>query len=375
MLVQADRMLHDDGTLAPGWVRLDGEVISDVGRGPAPGAPDVLVSVLSPGLVDVHCHGGGGGSFATTDPAEARLALDAHRRHGTTTTIASLVTAPHDVLLAQVAFLASLTQAGEIAGTHLEGPWLSPAFCGAHDPALLEAPLPERTDPLIAAGRGTVRMVTLAPELEGGIEAVRRLSAQGVHAAVGHTDADETVVAQAVEAGSRMVTHLFNAMRPIHHRAPGPVPTVLDDPRVTVELVADGAHVHPLVLDMASRAAAGGFVLVTDAIAAALAPDGRYVLGELEVIVTDGVPRLASNGSIAGSTLTLHRAVQVMVAAGAPLERALVAATSTPADLFDLSGPGGVGRLTPGLRADLLALTDDLEVTAVMRAGTWLRTP
>ena len=275
-----------------------------------------------PGFVDAHSHGGGGAAFTSGDPAEAATVLATHRAHGTTTMMASLVTDTTERLEASVRALAPLVRAGELAGIHLEGPWLSADHCGAHDPALLRAPDPAEVTRLLDAGGGAVRMVTLAPELAGGLEAVRLLADRGVIAALGHSDATYDVARQAVDAGISDATHLFNAMRPIHHREPGPVLALVDDPRVFIELVADGVHLHPEVLRWAATSAAHRFLLVTDAMSAAGAGDGDYVLGPAVVQVRDGVARLASNGAIAGSTLTMDRAVRHAVqVAGAAARR------------------------------------------------------
>jgi N-acetylglucosamine-6-phosphate deacetylase len=371
VLIRADRMLHPDGTLAPGWLVVRGDRIVRTGAGFLPedaGSADLEVDVLSPGLVDIHCHGGGGASFTSGDPAQVARAAAAHRQEGTTSLVASLVSDEATALETQLAALDEAAADGEIDGVHLEGPWLSPARCGAHDPAVLSDPSPGAVDRLLAAGRGRVRMVTLAPELPGGLEAVRRLADAGVVAAVGHTEADARTVARAVAAGASVATHLFNAMPPIHHRSPGPVPVLLDDARVVVELVADGVHLHPLVLRLAARAARGGWVLVTDAMPGALAADGDYRLGRLTAQVRDGVARLP-DGAVAGSTLGMSRAVRTAVAAGLPLADVLRAATVVPARTVGLAG---VGVLEPGARADLVVLDDDLEVRGVLRRGDWV---
>jgi N-acetylglucosamine-6-phosphate deacetylase len=298
-------------------------------------------------------------------------AVEAHRRRGTTSIVAGVVTDAMSSMANQVGVLADLVDDGELAGVHLEGPWLSRRFAGAHDPGLLLAPDPAAIDALLEAGRGAVRLVTIAPELPGGMDAVRHLSAAGVTVAIGHTDADAAIAAEAIEAGAGMATHLFNAMRPIHHRDPGPVPVLLGDPRVAVELIADGVHVDPAVLALAARSARGGYTLVSDAFAGALAPDGTYRLGGLEVTVGGGVARLSGTETLASTTLSLHRAVQVMVRSGAPLASSLLAASTTPASRLGLDG---VGRLAPGFRADLVALTDRLDLAAVMHAGSWVDT-
>lgn len=214
-------------------------------------------------------------------------------------------------------------------------------------------------------------MVTIAPELPGGIEAVAQFTEAGVIAAVGHTDADYATTRAAVRAGAPAATHLFNAERGLHHRDPGPIAALLEAPQVWIELVADGVHVHPAALRLAVQAAGDRVVLVTDAMAAAAAPDGAYRLGGLEVLVRDGVARLTSNGAIAGSTLTLAKAVRYMVEeVGLGLAEAVYAATAAPAAMVGLTD---VGRLEPGCRADLIGLDGDLQVTAVMQAGAWVR--
>lgn len=259
-----------------------------------------------PGFVDTHVHGGGGFDYATEDPEEAARGRAFHAAHGTTTSFASLVSAPVDVLGRQLNTLAGLVRDGTFAGIYLEGPFLSPARRGAHDPDCLIAPDPETVDRLIATGDGALSMITIAPELSGAPEAIRRFVDAGVQVAVGHTDADFTTINAALDAGARAATHLFNAMPGIHHREPGPVAALLNDGRVEVELIADGFHLHPAVLRMAAAAAGPDrTVLVTDAMAAAGMPDGDFTLGELRVAVRDTIARLVAAdgtlGSIAGS--------------------------------------------------------------------------
>lgn len=364
-LIQADRLLLPDGSLAPGWVRLDDGLIAEVGTGDAGATPDLHAPVLGPGFVDIHCHGGGGASFASTDFTEVARAAATHLRHGTTTLIASLVTAGTEQLAAQVTTLAEATEQGIVVGIHLEGPWLSPLHKGAHDPAHLRLPDPAELAVLLPAARGHLRMVTLAPELPGSEEVTAELVRAGVVVAVGHTDADEVQLRAAVDRGARVVTHLCNAMRPIHHRSPGPVVEALGDDRLTVEVIADGMHVHPTVLDLVGRSARSRVALVTDAMAAAGEGDGRYTLGSLEVTVEDGVAHLADGETIAGSTLTMDRAVQTAVDAGWSLATTLRAATQVPAHALGLPA----GEVEVGRPADLVALDDDLAVTAVLRRG------
>lgn len=361
-------------TVADGWVHLSGGRVTAVGEGSRPAPPadrEERAHRVVPGFVDLHCHGGGGAAFGAHggDPERevevARTAARTHRAHGTTTLVASLVTRPVPELVAVARALEPLVRSGELAGVHLEGPWLSPARAGAHAPSLLRAPVDDDVDALLATG--AVVMATVAPELPGGLAAVRRLARAGVLAAVGHTDADAGVARDAADAGARVATHLFNAMPPVHHRSPGPVVALLDDERVVVELIADGVHLHPLVLAHAARAAGPGrWVLVTDAMAAAGCADGRYDLGGLAVSVVDGVARLVtedgSEGAIAGSTLTLDAAVRCAVAAGLPFADALAAVTTTPAGLL---GRDDRGHLEPGATGGAVLLDESLHVLSV----------
>ena len=341
---------------------------------PPPGAERVTGWVV-PGFVDTHGHGGGGRDYATVDPGEARAARAFHRSHGTTTAFASLVTTDLDTLVAQVRTLAPLVRAREFAGLHLEGPFLSPAKKGAHAEALLRPPTPEAVDRLLEAADGTLAMVTLAPELPGALAATERLVGAGVAVAVGHTDGDETDVRRALDVGATVATHLFNAMRPLHHRDPGPVPALLGDERVMVELICDGFHLHRDVVRMAVDAAGLDRVaLVTDAMAATGMPDGRYRLGGLEVSVRQGQCRLVGEdgelGSIAGSTLTMAAGFAFLVGLGLSVPGAAWLAASTPARRHGLTE---VGVIEAGAAADLCVVDDLGRLQRVMQDGVWVR--
>ncbi|MGN6597886.1 MAG: N-acetylglucosamine-6-phosphate deacetylase, partial [Actinomycetes bacterium] len=376
-VVTAPRLITAAGELTNGWVAIAGDRIAAVGSGVPPAAADVTSggtgSVLVPGFVDVHCHGGGGADLLGTPISEATeaasgrpasataAALGAHRRAGTTTTVASLVTASFEDLEQQLQTLAPLVRAGELAFTHLEGPWLSPQRRGAHDPRHLTTPDPAQAARLLAAADGTLRMVTLAPELPGATELITLLTDAGVTVAVGHTDASYEQTAAAIDAGARWATHLGNAMAPLHHRSPGPALALLEDERVTVEVVADGHHLHPSVVRTVLQLASGRAVLVSDAMAAAAAADGSYTLGGLPVTVVDGVARLPDD-TLAGSTLTLADAVRQAVQAGVPLPTAVRAASSVPAQRLGLDA---VGDLRNGCWADLVLLDEALQVAGV----------
>jgi N-acetylglucosamine-6-phosphate deacetylase len=374
-LITGGRVATPGGVLDPGWLVVEDGVISATGSGPAPEVADTTDasgSWVIPGFVDIHCHGGGGAAFTSADPGHVRRVVDAHTAHGTTTMLASLVTRPVSELVEQVAALSDLVTEGLVAGIHLEGPFLSAARCGAHDPGLLRPPDAVSVDALLSAGRGAIRMVTIAPELEGAIPAVKRLVDAGVIAAIGHTDALADDVVPAVDAGATVATHLFNGMRPMHHREPGPIGVLLDDERVTVELICDLVHLHPTVVRLAARhAGAGRTVLITDAIAAAAAGDGTYDIGGLEVDVTNGVPTLAGGGSLAGSTLTMDSAFRNLVqGCGLGVLDAVAAASTRPAELLGLGEV--TGRLAPGYAADVVLLDDALRPVSVMRRGEWV---
>jgi N-acetylglucosamine-6-phosphate deacetylase len=360
-------LLGDADDFGPGWMVLDHGRIAECGPGPYPGTPDLRVGRhIAPGFVDVHGHGGGGASFGD-GPEAAATVIATHRRHGTTTQVASLVTAAWPDLMAQTDALRPLVQAGHLAGVHLEGPWLAPAKRGAHNPALLAAPTTGAVAD-VAARADIIKMVTLAPELPGALDAVERLARARVTTAVGHTEADYTTTQLAIASGARGATHLFNAMPPLLHRDPGPVLALLEAPPVFCELIVDGHH---LDLDLALavfRLLGPRAVLVTDAMAAAELGDGDYELGGLPVTVTAGVARLSADPghAIAGSTITLEDAIVHAVAGGIPLARAVAAATRQPADYLGL---GGVGRIVPGAWANFAELTPEGRVERVVFHG------
>lgn len=363
--------MHD---LGPGAVEVRDGLIAAVhpdDNDPAAVPADLEVidlgeQVLTPGLVDVHSHGGGGAAFS--DDPQRVLAL--HRAHGTTTMVASLVSQGLDELERQVRMLAELVRAGDLAGIHLEGPWLAPGKKGAHPLDKLRAPHLADVTRLLDAGEGAVKMVTLAPELEDAMEAIALLAERGVVAAVGHTDADLATTKQAIEAGATGATHLFNAMPPTLHRAPGPVLGLCADERVWLELIADGIHVNLDLVAEVFKRYVDRVVLVTDAMAAAGEPDGDYMLGDLAVKVTDGVARLVDGGAIAGSTLILSTGVRNTIEAGVDWRDVLQGSTSLAARYLGLEA----GRLLPGRSADLVAWDAHWRVTKVLYRGEWVDT-
>jgi N-acetylglucosamine-6-phosphate deacetylase len=351
------------GGVVPGHLDLDGELITAI-------VPDDGVGddVIVPGFVDLHCHGGGGHTFTTGDLASAREAAAFHRRHGTTTMLAGLVSSPFELMRSATLGYRELVDEGVLAGIHFEGPYLSEVRCGAQNPAHLRDPSMTEIEELIKIGEGAVRMMTVAPELPGALDAITYLAEHGVLAAIGHTDATYDQTRAGVAAGATVATHLFNGMRPPHHREPGPVVGLLSS-TIVCELIADNIHLHPGMLAFAARSAGPDrAVLITDAMDATGMPDGQYELGGQEVVVAGRVARLAHNGSIAGSTLTMDVALHNAVAAGLPLADAVAMASTTPARMLGLADR--VGALAPGLRADVVVMSAELTLKQVLRAGT-----
>lgn len=369
VVLAAQRVIDADGDRGEGWLRIDGDAIVEIGSGSA-SAEATRTAVLLPGFVDMHCHGGGGASFTSGAPEQISMAIATHRGHGTTTINASLVSAEYDDLLSQIEALVPFVDRGEIHGIHLEGPWISPSYCGAHDPATLRDPDPAAVAEIMDAGAGRISMVTIAPELPGAIESIGVIASKGAIAAIGHTAAEGDIARAAVDAGASVATHLFNAMPPLLHRDAGPVGVLLADPRVTCEVIGDGVHVDGDVVALALSAAQGRGALVTDAMAAAGAGDGNYRIGALDVVVRDGVARLKEGGSLAGSTLLMDSAWRraVRLADRTP-SQASDAASAAPARALGLRDRG---RLAVGQRADVVALDEGLAVVRVMRAGAWV---
>ncbi|MFB7585813.1 N-acetylglucosamine-6-phosphate deacetylase [Streptomyces sp. NPDC056169] len=362
------------GIVENGRVIVDGERIT----GSAPdGAPtlDLTGHWLVPGFVDIHNHGGGGASFTSGTVDDVLTGIHTHRLHGTTTVVASFVTGEMDFLTQRAGLLSELAEQGEIAGLHFEGPFISPCRKGAHDETLLRDPDPAEVRKLIDAGRGQARMVTLATELPGGLDSVRLLAEHGVIAAIGHTDATYEQTVAAIDAGATVATHLYNAMPALGHRAPGPIAALLEDERITVELINDGTHLHPAALELAFHHAGPRRVaFITDAMDAAGFGDGRYMLGTLAVEVKDSVARLVEGGSIAGSTLTLDRAFKrAATIDGLPVESVVQAISANPARVLGVYDR--VGSLEPGKDADIVVLDAEFNLKGVMRKGAWIVDP
>jgi len=369
VILRSERILGTDlGDVVDGWIRVEDDHIAEVGRGVPPADAGPVTQVdgwLMPGLVDIHVHGAAGRSFDAGDPAAAARIAEHHRQHGTTTLVASLVTASIDDLVRAVTGLAPAVDRGDIVGIHLEGPYLAASRCGAHEPSLLIAPSLPDVSRLIEAG--PVAMVTIAPELPGALDAIRYLADHGVVAALGHTDATYEQTLAGIGAGATHATHLFNGMRPLHHRDPGPIAAILEREDVTFELINDGEHLHGALVTGLLGHTSDRVALITDAVAATGLPDGEYELGGLPIVVRAGRSELTATGSLAGATIVLADAVRRAVRAGTPAATAVRAATATPARVLGLAHT--LGSLRPGLRADLVAADADFRVDRVWVRG------
>jgi N-acetylglucosamine-6-phosphate deacetylase len=376
LLLHSAHRIDELGEVPDAWVLFDGGVIAASGSGLA-NAPHADESMdlggarLVPGFIDLHGHGGGGHSY-DDGGAELAAALDAHRAHGTTRSVISLVANPLGEMRERLAEIAALTAADPLVlGSHLEGPFLAPGQRGAHNADFLRVPDPDSVESLLEAAGGTLRQLTIAPELPGALEVITELAAAGVTVAVGHTEASFEQTRDAFDAGARMLTHTFNAMPGIHHRAPGPVLAALEDSRVTLELILDGRHVHPEVARLLFGDAPGRVALITDAMAAAAADDGDYRLGSLNVTVRDGLAVLSGTSTIAGSTLTQNVALQLALSeVGLEPAVAVAALTAVPARALGLGDRFGL--LEPGYAADAVALAADGAVTHVWANGRQL---
>lgn len=374
MVTLADvRVVTPHRVIKRGWVRLDGDQIQSVGEGDVVRNGKVISlngAWLLPGFVDVHMHGGGGHDVSRSQ-GDMLAAADFHLLHGTTRALVSLVTASVDDLCRQLGWVADL-RSDQIVGAHLEGPFLSVTRCGAQNPDHMIAPDLPTLRRLIAAARGRLATITIAPELPNALDLIQAAAGEGVVVAIGHSDADYRQAMAGYDAGATLTTHLFNGMPPMHHRSPGVAGAALGS-GAYCEVINDGIHVHASLVSLVA-AEKGRLVLITDAIEAAGADDGDYVVGGLAVRVQGGQARLASTGALAGSTLTMDRAVRRAVRdCGLSIAEAAAAAATNPARMLGLSGV--CGSIRTGLAADFVAMDSELNVLNVMKAGRWISQP
>jgi N-acetylglucosamine-6-phosphate deacetylase len=346
------------------------------------GATDYVASGMTvvPGFVDVHIHGAGGHDVMEATPAALDCITSTVARHGTTSILATTVTAPVDETCKSLEGIAQYIRsheqqentglAAEILGIHLEGPFISKARRGVHPPDSIARPSVEILDKFRVASDGLIRILTVAPEIPGALELITAAVNNGIVAAIGHTDADYEQTRAAIQAGARHAVHFYNAMRPFSHRDPGVIGAILTEPDVTAEIIADGIHVAgPAIQVLLGTKGFDTVLVASDATAATGMRDGTFRLGNIEVTVKDGVCR-NSEGKLAGSTLTLDRALRYIVALGVPLIDALRMATILPARRLGLAGKKGI--IAIGADADLVVLTPDLRVAGVMTRGAGL---
>ena len=361
--VSARQIVTSHGMLDNAWLRIDNGHIVEIRTDDAPADATQVAGTLIPGFVDIHCHGGGGYSF--DDAHNASKAADFHLAHGTTSLVASLVSASIDEQVRLLQELEPLVDLGVIAGVHLEGPFLSQKCCGAQNPVVLVDPTNDYVQALLDASSDALSMITIAPELPYAFDAIRTFVSHGVTVAIGHSDCSAEVAREAVDNGATVVTHLFNAMRKMHHREHGLAEYALVDERLSTEVIADGVHVGDIALRLAAAMKTDRLIAVTDAISAAGMPDGTVTLGGLEVTCAGGVARLTGTDTLAGSMLTMDRAfAHLLTDVGLEVTAAVHATSTEPARVLGLHD---VGSIEVGKRANLIAW--DRGVTAVFKQG------
>jgi N-acetylglucosamine-6-phosphate deacetylase len=386
LVIHADRAFTPFEEISDAVVVVQGSKIAAIGKQGKVDLPRggreirAAGKTLVPGFVDVHIHGAGGrdvmeGTREALDIIAATVAA-----HGTTSLVATTVTASEKETLGSVAgiahFILNTSQyparelSAEILGIHFEGPFISPARRGVHPAKWILPPSTDLLAQLLKEARGTALILTLAPELTGALELITAARKAGLVVSLGHTDATYEQAQAAIETGASHAAHVYNAMRPFSHRGTGVIGAVLTSPKVSAELIADGVHVDEAAMKMlVELKTPERVILVSDGMSATGMPDGKYQLGMFEVKVSGGVARNAE-GKLAGSTLTLDRALRNMVALGVPLASALRMVTANPGRQIGLGARKGV--LTPGADADLVFLDDKLEVSGVMTRGVGL---
>ena len=363
MIISAATVLIEEELQKEVWLEIEDGVIRSINSGTSPEYDLRYDGILIPGFVDIHCHGGGGKYFASLTDSEITQVIATHRSGGTVAGLASLVTEPIENLIAQIKRLVPFAQRNEIAGIHLEGPYLSHARCGAHDPNLLRTPTIPEVQTLLDAGQGFIKMITIAPELDGALEVIEYLAKSGVIAAIGHSQSDALTAQKAIDRGASVVTHFNNAMPKVVD-GPGTMNSaVLNELRISLELILDGEHIATSIVREIFEAAPNRIVMITDAMSAAGSNDGAYQIANLEVNVKDGVARLASNGTLAGSTLTMAKAFNhALNEIGISITEAVHAASTLPALIL---GRSDLGEIAVGKSGYLNHLAKNGEITPI----------
>ena len=363
MIISAATVLIEEELQKEVWLEIEDGVIRSINSGTSPEYDLRYDGILIPGFVDIHCHGGGGKYFASLTDSEIAKVIATNRSGGTVAGLASLVTEPIENLIAQIKRLVPFAQRNEIAGIHLEGPYLSHVRCGAHDPNLLRTPTIAEVQSLLDAGQGFIKMITIAPELDGALEVIEFLAKSGVIAAIGHSQSDAATAQKAIDRGASVVTHFNNAMPKVVD-GPGTMNSaVLNELRASLELILDGEHIATSVVREIFEAAPNRIVMITDAMSAAGSTDGTYQIANLEVNVKDGVARLASNGTLAGSTLTMAKAFNhALNEIGISITEAVHAASTLPALIL---GRSDLGEIAVGKSGYLNHLAKNGEITPI----------
>ena len=363
MIISAATVLIEEELQKEVWLEIEDGVIRSINSGTSPEYDLRYAGILIPGFVDIHCHGGGGKYFASLTDSEIAQVIATHRAGGTVAGLASLVTEPIPNLIAQIKRLVPFAQRNEIAGIHLEGPYLSHARCGAHDPNLLRTPTIPEVQSLLDAGQGFIKMITIAPELDGALEVIEYLSKSGVIAAIGHSQSDAATAQKAIDRGASVVTHFNNAMPKVVD-GPGTMNSaVLNELRASLEIILDGEHITTSIVREIFEAAPNRIVMITDAMSAAGSTDGTYQIANLEVSVKDGIARLTSNGTLAGSTLTMAKAFNhALNEIGISITEAVHAASTLPALIL---GRSDLGEIAVGKSGFLNHLAKNGEITPI----------
>jgi N-acetylglucosamine-6-phosphate deacetylase len=376
VVLRGARVVTPYRDIARGYVSIVEGRIAEVGEEPyrnREGLDEVLLEgfTVGPGFVDTHMHGALGVDLSAAGVSDVELLSRKLPMFGVTSFVPTSYTLPRDLLVSfcRNIYAASKSPAGaRIVGIHLEGPYINPEKAGAQNPSYARPASTEELEELIAASGGLLRSVTLAPEIPGGLDLVRYATSRGIVVQVGHTNASYSKTVEAITVGASKATHLYNAMSGFHHRSPGAALALLRSDSVYLEIIADFIHVAPEVVDFTiSYATHRRIVLVTDSIAATGMPDGTYRLGEVEVEVSGGVARVAGQGVLAGSTLTMDRALANVISLGYSVREALYMTSTAPAMSLGLSSE--VGSLLPGRRADLVVLDGKLKVAATVIGG------